>query len=323
MPELDFRIEGAEVERYAATPLIRLRLRVSSPEPAIRIRNVMLQCQIRIEATRRLYTAAEQARLRELFGPPQDWGHTLRSLLWTHVNVTVPAFERECVVDLPVPCSYDFTLAIAKYFHGLDDGEVPLLLLFSGTVFYADEAGVLQLGQIAWSKEAGYRLPVRVLQEMTEHYYPDGAWLRLSRDVFERVLEYKRAGGFLTFEQALGSLLDAAEGAGRMNLARAEAVVRAVLYEGYILYPYRASAIKNRQRWTFGGLFPEAYGGGDPCRMRTECLLQGGPETSLEVRVRFLQLVDRQVGRLDQPWSGTASRRSRRSRRSRSAASGI
>jgi hypothetical protein len=90
-----------------------------------------------------------------------------------------------------------------------------------------------------------------------------------------------------------------------VNLAPAEAIVRAVLYEGYILYPYRASAIKNRQRWTFGGLFPEAYaslgGTGDPCRMQTECLLRGGPATRLEVRVRFLHLVDRQVGRLEEP----------------------
>ena len=208
MPELDFRVEGAEVERFAAAPLIRLRLRVANADPSTRIRNIMLQCQIRIEATRRFYAPAEQSRLRELFGEPKDWGNTLRSLLWTHVNVTVPAFSGECVVDLPVPCSYDFNLAIAKYFYGLEDGELPLLLLFSGTVFYAGADGLLQLDQISWSKEATFRLPVPLWQAMMEHYYPDGAWLRLSRDVFERVYGYKRARGFPTFEQALESLLD-------------------------------------------------------------------------------------------------------------------
>jgi hypothetical protein len=90
-----------------------------------------------------------------------------------------------------------------------------------------------------------------------------------------------------------------------MNLARAEAIVRAVLYEGYILYPYRASALKNRQRWTFGGLFPEAWAGsggtGDAGRMQTQCLLRGGPDCRLEVRVRFLHLVHRQVGRVSEP----------------------
>jgi hypothetical protein len=90
-----------------------------------------------------------------------------------------------------------------------------------------------------------------------------------------------------------------------MNLASAETIVRAVLYEGYILYPYRASSIKNRQRWTFGGLFPEDYARsgdtGDACRMQTECLLQGVRATRLELRVRFLHLMNRQVGQLAEP----------------------
>ena len=208
MPELDFAVVGAEVERYAAAPMLRFRLQVSSREPGMRIRNVLLQCQIRIEATRRAYAPAEQARLRELFGAPQDWGHTLRSLLWGHVQMTVPAFEEACEVDLPVPCSYDFTLATAKYLYGLEAGELPLLLLFSGTVLYAGAGGALQMDQVSWSKEATYRLPVAVLHEMTAHYYPDGVWLRLSQDVFERVYAHKRARGLLTWEQALESLLD-------------------------------------------------------------------------------------------------------------------
>ena len=208
MPELDFEVAGAEVERYAVAPLIRLRLHVTNAEPSVRVRNVLLQCQIRIEATRRFYEPAEQARLRELFGDPKDWGKTLRSLLWTHVNITVPAFANDCIVDLPVPCSYDFNLAIAKYFYGLEAGEIPLLLLFSGTVLYHDDAGLLQLTQIPWSKEAHFRLPVQLWQDLVAHYYPDGAWLRISREVFERIYGYKRERGFLTFEQALESLLD-------------------------------------------------------------------------------------------------------------------
>ena len=86
-----------------------------------------------------------------------------------------------------------------------------------------------------------------------------------------------------------------------MNLHRASAIVAAVLYEGYILYPYRPSSIKNQQRWTFGGVFPEDYansGGGDPCATQTECLLRGDVRTAVEVRVRFLHLVTREVGSL-------------------------
>lgn len=208
MPELDFTIEGAEAERYAVSPLLNLKLRVTNATPAIGIRNVMLQCQIRMEVTRRHYGPAEHARLVELFGAPGRWGQTLRSLLWTHVSLLVPPFEEACVVDLPVPCSFDFNVATTKYCYGLDGGEVPLTLLFSGTVFYEAPDGALQLAQIAWSKEAAYRLPVKVWQAMMDHYYPDSVWLRVSRDAFERIYDYKRQRGLPTWEQAFTSMLD-------------------------------------------------------------------------------------------------------------------
>lgn len=88
-----------------------------------------------------------------------------------------------------------------------------------------------------------------------------------------------------------------------MNLDHASAIVAAVLYEGYILYPYRPSSVKNQQRWTFGGVFPEDYatfGGGDPCAMQTECLLRGDAQTVVELRVRFLHLVAREIGSLSE-----------------------
>ncbi|MBV9782734.1 MAG: hypothetical protein JO264_02845 [Acidisphaera sp.] len=89
-----------------------------------------------------------------------------------------------------------------------------------------------------------------------------------------------------------------------MKLDRASAIVNAVLYEGYILYPYRPSSIKNRQRWTFGGVFPRdhaEHGGSDPCTVQTQCLLQDGPATAVEIRVRFLHIVSREIGALATP----------------------
>ena len=102
------------------------------------IHTVVLRCQIQIEAMRRRYAPEEEARLRDLFGEPERWGHTLRTMLWTHANAVVPRFSGATTVELPVPCSYDFNVAATKYFHGLEDGEVPLSLLFSGSVFYED-----------------------------------------------------------------------------------------------------------------------------------------------------------------------------------------
>jgi hydrogenase maturation protease len=94
-----------------------------------------------------------------------------------------------------------------------------------------------------------------------------------------------------------------------MNRALVAQIVNAVLYEGYILYPYRLS-VKNRQRWTFGGLFPRAHSEaqttGDPWFMQTECLLRGQENTRLSIEVRFLHLQARLVGKLAHPVTSLA-----------------
>src|SRR5262245_49839985 len=95
-----------------------------------------------------------------------------------------------------------------------------------------------------------------------------------------------------------------------------EAVADALLYEGYLLYPYRPSALKNRQRWTYGGVYPRAYseasGGTDAWQMRTECLVAAGLRTALSVRVRFLQLLQRRIGDPSHPaWQEATERQIR------------
>lgn len=211
MPDLNFKVEGAEVVKYAASPQIALKLHVSNANPSETIHSVALRCQIQIEVTRRGYTAADQAKLRDLFGEPERWGQTLRNLLWTHVNVNVPPFQGSTTVDLPVPCTFDFNVGATKYFHGLGEGDVPLCLMFSGTVFYERSGGHLQVSPISWEKETRFSLPVKVWHEMMDSYYPDSAWLCLRRDVFERLYEYKVRHGIPTWEQALESMLQAEE----------------------------------------------------------------------------------------------------------------
>ena len=81
----------------------------------------------------------------------------------------------------------------------------------------------------------------------------------------------------------------------------AKKIAEAVLYEGYLLWPYRRSARKNQQRWTFGGVYPRAYsearGGDDPWIMQTECLVSGDEESGIDVSVHFLHVVERKVAR--------------------------
>jgi hypothetical protein len=211
MPDLSFQVEGAEPVAFAASPLLSFKLRITNADEQMRVQTVALRCQIQIEATRRKYAAGEQERLVDLFGEPERWSRTLRAMLWTHASVIVTPFQATTLVDLPVPCTFDFNVAAAKYFAGLEDGEVPLNLMFSGTVFYEADDGALQVEQIPWDREAKYRLPIRVWQEMMEHYYPNSAWLCLRRDVFDRLNQYKMRRGIPTWEQALGGLLPAVD----------------------------------------------------------------------------------------------------------------
>ena len=211
MPDLSFQVEGVGVVPNAAAPLLAFKLRLSNADSEQAIHTVTLRCQIQLEVTRRKYTAEDQERLHDLFGEPSRWGQTLRSLLWTHANLVVPSFTGSTLVDLPVPCTFDFNVAATKYFDGLADGEVPVCLQFSGTVFYASPENGLQVAPISWDKEARFKLPVKVWREMMESYYPNSAWLCLHQDAFRRLYQYKIKHGIPTWEEALESLIPVEE----------------------------------------------------------------------------------------------------------------
>jgi hypothetical protein len=210
MPDLSFQVEKAEPQRFTVAPTLLFKLRITNATSNETVHSVALRCQIQLEVTRRQYNADDQAHLRDLFGAPDRWSQTLKNMLWTHASIVAPAFQGSAVVDLPVPCTFDFNVAATKYFHGLGDGDVPLNFLFSGTVFYAD-GEALQVAPIPWDKEARFRLPVKAWHEMMDIYYPNTAWLCLRRDVFERLHQHKVQNGIPTWEQMFESMLPALE----------------------------------------------------------------------------------------------------------------
>lgn len=204
-PELGFTVLGCEPLPHAAAPTLRFSLGLDAGGAAIR--SVMLEVQVRLAATQRSYSEAEQAQLGDLFGAPHRWGDTLRGLLWTHGSVVVPPFEGATVVDLLVPCTYDFEVAATKYLAGLQDGEIPLDLMFSGTVFYTGAGGALQINRISWNAEAAYRLPVRIWRATMDHYFPNGAWLRMDRETFERLVAFRARRALTSWEAVVDALL--------------------------------------------------------------------------------------------------------------------
>ena len=218
----------------------------------------------------------------------------MRSSCGAIAERTVPGFTGAVTVAVHVPCTFDFNVAAAKYFHAVSNGgidtanDVPLCFQFSGTAFYSDADGPLQIGQIGWDKEARFRLPAHVWRDMMDHYYPNSTWLRLGRDAFERLYEFKRRQGLATWEETIEHLLPDGEGARLVNFAPVEKIANAVLYEGFLLYPYRKSAVKNQQRWHFGTLGPA--GGSYPVEMQTECLVESSKGSAVvDIKIRFLQ----------------------------------
>ena len=215
MPDLNYAVEGAEARLFAAEPTLDFRLRVAEnleagAEPNS-IHAAVLRCQIRVEPVRRSYSPAEKSRLLDLFGTPDRWGQTLRSMLWSHVILNLPPFEGSTTVVLPVPCSSDFSLAASKYFNAIETGDLPLCFLFSGTIFYRGPEDRLQVTQISWEKEADFRLPASTWRSLMEHYYANTTWFHLRKDVYERLASYRGRKGLPTSEYAIERLLDAAE----------------------------------------------------------------------------------------------------------------
>ena len=207
MPDLNFEVVGVEAPAFAAVPTIIFKLRINNTIEQERIHSGILRCQVQINVTRRRYSPEAQAQLLEVFGEPKRWGETLRSLLWMHTSTVIPQFTGSVTVDLPIVCTYDFDVVSTKYFNALGEGEIPLTFLFSGTIFYEGPGGNMQVAQISWSKEATYRLPVSLWQEMMEHYYPNTAWIRIRKDIFDQLYRYKATQALPTWDDVLVKLL--------------------------------------------------------------------------------------------------------------------
>jgi hypothetical protein len=203
--ELVFDCTGAQAERFALAPSMSFTLRIAETTGQ-RVDAIALRCQIRIEPARRRYSQAEAQRLNDLFGDTERWADTLKPLQFTTVSVMVPGFTGGTDVNVPVPLSYDLEIGSTRYFAGLESGEVPLLLLFSGTVFGTVD-GRLQVQQVPWSKEASFRLPVSVWREAIDVHFPDSAWIKMSVRTLDELARFKTSQALPTWDATIAALL--------------------------------------------------------------------------------------------------------------------
>jgi hypothetical protein len=204
--DLNFEVLGARPVRYAAAPMLAIDLQVTETTGAP-VYMIALTIQLMIEPARRRYDDATRERLVELFGAPERWAVTTRSLVWARLDVLVPAFTGTITVTVPIACHYDLELAAAKYLHSLPDGEAPLALHFNGMIYYPGDDGGLQMALIPWSKSIDFRMPVSVWQETIAHYYPGTAWVALGTRTFEALQREKLARGLATLDACVSALL--------------------------------------------------------------------------------------------------------------------
>ena len=205
MNDLQFSVLGADATPYAAAPTITFDVRITDPTETP-VLAIALRCLIKIEPQRRRYEPAEEDRLVELFGETPRWKDTLRPFTWAQVSTMVPAFTGTVDIEVAVPCTYDLDVAAAKYLHGVEHGEVPVVLLFSGSVFSRSSTG-FDFVPVPWQGEASYRLPVEVWRTMMDQYFPGEGWLRLPRDTIDALQRFKAARALPTWEQAIETLL--------------------------------------------------------------------------------------------------------------------
>jgi hypothetical protein len=203
--DLAFECLRVRSDPYAASPTLVFRLRIAEGG-GLQVNAIALRCQLRIEPHRRTYSGAETPLLADLFGSTDRWGDTLKPLQFAAVAVMVPGFTGTTEIDLPVPCSYDLEVAANKYFASLEDGEIPLLLLFSGTVFVRTPTG-FTVDQVPWTSETPQRVPVAVWREAMDRFFPDSGWLRLRRDTLAELQRYKADKALPGWDDVVADLL--------------------------------------------------------------------------------------------------------------------
>jgi hypothetical protein len=203
LPEPELWVFEVAAVAHAAAPTLTFRMRVRD-RSELDVYTIALTAQIQLEPIQRSHDDETRARLYEVFGDPERWGDTARSVLWTKRDVLVPSFTGATAFELQVPCSTDLELATTRYLQAVPDGSVPLSFHFSGSIFYRGPQGRLRLTQVPWHLEAQFRLPVATWREAVGDR---GGLARLGADTFDELRQYCEQQGLPTLDAAVTALL--------------------------------------------------------------------------------------------------------------------
>jgi len=219
--DLSFTCTDVGSVPHAAGPTLAFRLRITAPE-TVQVHAIALRCQLRIEPSRRTYRDSEAEALSDLFGERSRWGSSLLPIQFAHAALMVPGFTGHTEVDLHVPCTYDLDQAATRYFEAVEDGSIPLRMLFSGTAFAGP--GGFQVEPVPWDREAPAGVPAALWRQMLEEHFPGCGWLRLPHATMKALLGYRSSHALPSWEATIEALLSqAAVPASRGSLVGAAA----------------------------------------------------------------------------------------------------
>ena len=205
-PRPELAITGVDWQRFATAPTLLFQCNINEPSGRD-VYTVALSCQINIDPAKRRYEPDTREALIELFGEPQRWGATTRSFVWGRSDVLVPSFRGATAFTIPLACTYDMELAAGKYFYSLPDGEVPMTFHLSGSIMFKGEGGELRISQVPWDIDTRFLMPVGVWRSMMDHHYPNGTWLRVGKDILQRLDRIKTSEGLHSYEAVVEELL--------------------------------------------------------------------------------------------------------------------
>lgn len=202
-------VVDVQADRWALSPTLQATLSMRA-EPSETIHALLLQCQVRVEPGRRSYDDNEAALLLDLFGERTRWADTVKPFRLASVPIAVAAFTGETETTLTVPLSFDLEVAAGKYFAALGNGEVPLLLLFSGTAFTVTD-GRFRAEPVPWTLEAQWRLPVSVWRDVMDLHFPDQGWVRVDRRTLQALTRFRSLRACTSWDETIAELIAAAE----------------------------------------------------------------------------------------------------------------
>jgi hypothetical protein len=205
-PAPEFQVSRAAHVEFAAAPTLLFTVGVTEPS-GCPVQSMALSAQVMIDPARRGYDPETRERLAELFGAPASWTPSTQGIAWARVFAQVPAFAGSTTFTVELPCTYDLEVAAAKYFYALADGVAPLSFHWTGTVFYRDVGGRLQVAPVPWSATAQFGMPVSAWRAMIAAHYPGGGWIRVADETLAELNARRGARGLPSFDALLTELL--------------------------------------------------------------------------------------------------------------------